>query len=104
MNLGSTVVLSALLLALAPCSRGEEKPKAAPAKEEKKEQPATKEGKEKAKPYPLDTCIVSGEKLKEEGKDPVSFVYKGQEIKLCCNDCREDFDKDPAKYLKKLPK
>lgn len=23
-------------------------------------------------------------------------------VKLCCKDCRKDFDKDPAKYLKKL--
>jgi hypothetical protein len=56
---------------------------------------------EKAKPYKPDTCIVSGDKLGEMGK-PVVFEYKGQEIKLCCKDCRKDFDKDPAKYLKKL--
>jgi YHS domain-containing protein len=55
----------------------------------------------KAKPYPLDTCIVSGEKLGEMG-DPVVFTYEGQEIKLCCKDCRKKFDKEPAKYLKKL--
>lgn len=53
------------------------------------------------KAYTLDTCIVSGDKLGEMGK-PVVFEYKGQEIKLCCKDCRKDFDKDPAKYLKKL--
>ena len=34
---------------------------------------------------------------------PVVFVYKGQEIKLCCEDCREDFDKKPSS-LKKLSK
>jgi YHS domain-containing protein len=33
---------------------------------------------------------------------PVVFVREGQEIKLCCKDCRDDFDKDPATYLKKL--
>lgn len=59
--------------------------------------------KNEVKPYPLDTCIVSDEKLGEMGK-PVVFVYKGQEIKLCCKHCRKDFDKDPAKYLKKLKK
>jgi hypothetical protein len=53
------------------------------------------------KPYQLETCVVSGEKLGEMGK-PVTFVYNGQEIKLCCKNCRKDFDKDPAKYLKKL--
>jgi hypothetical protein len=55
----------------------------------------------KAKPYPLDTCIVSGEKLGEMGK-PFVFVYKDQEIKLCCKSCKKDFDKDPEKFLKKL--
>jgi len=56
-----------------------------------------------AKPYPLDKCIVSDEKLGVEGK-PVVFVHEGQEIKLCCQDCRKDFDANPAKYLAKLPK
>lgn len=56
---------------------------------------------EKAKPYPLKTCIVSGEKLGEMGK-AFSFVHEGQEIKLCCKDCQKDFKKDPAKFMKKL--
>ena len=54
-----------------------------------------------AKAYPLETCIVTGEKLGEMGK-PFTFVYKDQEIKLCCKGCKKDFDKDPAKFLKKL--
>ena len=56
-----------------------------------------------AKPYTLDTCIVSDEKL---DADPTmksySFVHEGQEIKLCCKSCKKKFDKEPAKYLKKL--
>ena len=32
----------------------------------------------------------------------MAFVYERQEIKLCCKKCRKTFDKDPAKYLKKL--
>jgi YHS domain-containing protein len=55
-----------------------------------------------AKPYPLDKCIVSDEKLGVEGK-PVVFVHEGQEIKLCCQDCRKDFDANPSKFLSKLP-
>jgi YHS domain-containing protein len=58
---------------------------------------------EKAKPYPLDKCIVSDEKLGEMG-DPYVFVHNGQEIKLCCKSCLKDFKKDPAKYLKKIDK
>lgn len=57
--------------------------------------------KEQVKPYKPDTCIVSGEKLGEMGA-PFVFVHDGQEIKLCCKSCRKKFDKDPAKYLKKL--
>ena len=54
-----------------------------------------------AKPYPLNTCIVSGDKLGEMGA-PVVRVVNGQEVKFCCKDCVKDFDKDPAKYLTKL--
>ena len=57
--------------------------------------------KAKVKPYTLETCIVTDDKLGEMGK-PVVFTYKDQEIKLCCKACRKDFDKDPSKYLKKL--
>ncbi len=52
-------------------------------------------------PYPLKTCPVSDEKLGEMGS-PYVFVYQGQEIKFCCPDCKKDFLKDPAKYLKKV--
>jgi hypothetical protein len=52
------------------------------------------------KPYQLQTCLVSGEKLGEMG-DPVVAVYEGQEIKFCCASCKKKVDADPAKYLKK---
>lgn len=55
----------------------------------------------KPKPYPLDKCLVSGEKLGARGK-PYVFTHEGQEIKLCCQDCLKDFKKEPAKYLKKI--
>jgi hypothetical protein len=51
------------------------------------------------KKYPLKTCIVTGDAL---DKDAYVFVHEGQQIKLCCKPCKEDFDKDPAKYLIKL--
>ena len=57
--------------------------------------------KPKAKPYPLDTCLISGNKLGAHG-DPYVFVRDGQEVKLCCEPCLEDFDKDPAKYLAEI--
>ena len=56
---------------------------------------------EKLKPYPLQTCVVSGEKLGEMGK-PYVYEYKGREIKFCCKSCLKDFNKDTAKYIKKI--
>ena|SRR5437667_12581728 len=56
---------------------------------------------EKAKPYPLDKCVVSDEKLGEMGK-PYVFKHEGREVQLCCKSCLKDFKKDPAKYLKKI--
>ena len=56
----------------------------------------------KAKPYTLKTCIVSGEKLDGDMGKPYVFVHQGQEFKLCCKSCLKDFNKEPAKYVKKL--
>jgi YHS domain-containing protein len=53
------------------------------------------------KPDKLTTCPVSGEKLGAMGK-PYVFVYKDQEVKLCCSGCKKDFDKTPEKYMKKI--
>ena len=55
----------------------------------------------KARPDLLKTCPVSGGQLGEMGA-PYVFVYKGQQVKLCCPNCKTDFDQDPAKYLKKI--
>ena len=56
----------------------------------------------KVKPYPLTTCVVSGEKLSADMGDPYVFIHDGQEVKLCCQSCLKDFKKDPAKYLKQI--
>ena len=52
-------------------------------------------------PYPLTTCVISGDKIGEMGK-PFVFVYEGQEVKLCCKDCKKKFDADPAAAMKKI--
>jgi YHS domain-containing protein len=52
-----------------------------------------------AVPDLLTTCPVSGEKLGSMGA-PCVFVYQGQEVKLCCPSCKDDFDKNPDKYMK----
>jgi YHS domain-containing protein len=51
------------------------------------------------KSYPLTKCPVSDDKLGEHGK-AVKVTYKGTDVYLCCRDCKKDFDKNPAKYVK----
>lgn len=48
--------------------------------------------------YPLDTCVVSGEKLGEMG-EPYVHVHEGTTVKFCCKACLKDFNEDPAKYI-----
>ena len=46
------------------------------------------------KPYPLDTCIVTDEKLDADpDMKSYAFVHEGQEVKLCCKSCKKKFDK-----------
>lgn len=58
--------------------------------------------------YPLTTCVVSGDKLEPSSMGgPVDYTYKqaGQPdrlVRFCCKDCVKDFEKEPAKYLKKI--
>lgn len=59
------------------------------------------DAKSPAKPYTLEVCVVSGEKLGSMGA-PVVYVHEGQEVKLCCKSCLPDFKKEPAKFLAKL--
>jgi len=61
-----------------------------------------KPAEKKAKPYPLAKCVVSDEKFEGSDMKPHEFVYQGQTIKLCCKSCLKDFNKEPAKYLKKI--
>lgn len=64
---------------------------------------AAEQKDEKAKkPYPLDTCVVSGEKFGSGGMKTYAFIHEGQEVRLCCKSCLKDFKKDPAKYMKKI--
>jgi YHS domain-containing protein len=53
------------------------------------------------KAYPLKTCIVTENDLDSMGEQ-AAFVYRGQTIKVCCKPCIAKFEKNPAKYLKRL--
>lgn len=53
------------------------------------------------KPYPKETCVVTGNKLGSMG-DPITLVHNGQEVKFCCQPCVRKFKKNPDKYLQAL--
>jgi len=56
-----------------------------------------------AKPYPLDKCLVSGEKIgADKDMKPYSFVEAGQTVTLCCKSCLKDFNKDKANYMAQI--
>lgn len=59
----------------------------------------------KAVPYPLQTCIVSGEHLTAGEMVVYTHHEEGQPdrvMKFCCRKCLAKFKADPAKYLKEL--
>ncbi len=53
------------------------------------------------KPYPMEVCVVSGEKLGEMG-EPFVIEHQGQQVKFCCKGCKKDFDADPKKFMAKI--
>lgn len=62
---------------------------------------AAESKKKYPKPYPMEVCVVSGEKLGGMG-EPFVFEYEGQQVKLCCKSCKKDFDADPKKFVAKI--
>jgi YHS domain-containing protein len=61
----------------------------------------TAKAMKEAEAYPLDHCIVTGEKLGSMG-DPVIKVYDGREVRFCCGGCVKTFERDKVKWTKKL--
>jgi YHS domain-containing protein len=47
-------------------------------------------------------CPVSGEKIDEKTK--VTYEYKGKVYNFCCQDCVEEFKKNPEEYIEKMKK
>jgi len=54
--------------------------------------------------YPLDTCIVSGEKLGGEMGEAIDVIYKNRLVRLCCKACNKTLAKDPAAQIGKVDK
>ncbi|MBI5434127.1 MAG: hypothetical protein HZA52_14940 [Planctomycetes bacterium] len=52
--------------------------------------------------YPLETCLVSGEKLGGEMGDPIDYIYGNRLVRFCCQGCIGKFGKDPKKFLAQL--
>lgn len=81
------------------CEKKAEKPAEKPA-----EQPAVTADKptpEQVAAYPLDVCVVTGEKLGDHG-EPFDLLHEGRLVRLCCDSCLEDFKAEPAKFLAKI--
>ena len=57
----------------------------------------------KQKPfYPLDTCVVSGDKLEGDMGGPFEYVFGTRLVRMCCKGCVKDFAKDPQKFMAKI--
>jgi YHS domain-containing protein len=99
MRFVSVVKFSLLLLfALASCSAP-----SAPAGTEPVARKEAKKAAPKPKPYPLETCLVTGDDL-DEMDERVSTVHDGQVFEFCCKPCLKKFHKNPGKYVKLLAK
>lgn len=57
---------------------------------------------QKPAPYPLAACVVTDEKFGGDMGEPYVFTHQSQEVKLCCKSCLKEFNKDTAKYMKKI--
>lgn len=69
--------------------------------DESAQNPTTPEPGATSNPYPLTTCVVSGEKLGSMGK-PHVIIHEGTEVRFCCKECVPKFEANPAPYLAKL--
>lgn len=51
--------------------------------------------------YPLTKCVSSGEEF-GKAEPPIDYVVKGRLVRLCCEACKKEVDKDPAATFKKI--
>lgn len=99
----ATLILTAMALGLASCTSqvptatADAIPAAATPKVAKKKVAA------KPKPYPLKTCLVTGDDL-DDMDERVSTVHEGQTFEFCCKPCLKKFNKNPGKYVRALAK
>lgn len=53
--------------------------------------------------YPIDFCIVSGQKLGSMGP-AVDYLHEGRLVRFCCSGCVRTFQNNPDRYLAELDK
>lgn len=51
----------------------------------------------------LISCPVKGDTIASQEKAAGKSVYKGKTYYFCCPSCKPKFDKDPDRYIPKLP-
>lgn len=57
---------------------------------------------QQGKNYVLKTCPVSGDKFGGDMGEAKDVVVAGRLIRLCCDDCRKEIEKSPAKFIAKV--
>jgi YHS domain-containing protein len=57
---------------------------------------------DKPKPYPFDFCAVQWDEKLDPEAEPYAAVYKGQEYRFCCKDCRSEFLENPDVFAEKI--
>jgi len=56
---------------------------------------------ELVKAYPIDKCVISGEKLGSMGA-PIDMMYGHRLVRFCCKGCLSSYRKDPAGTVAKI--
>ena len=93
----SAAVLAAGLAVLNGCQKKEE-PKA-PHEHPAAAQPSEQAMTETAGAAEQTTCPVMGGAINRE----IFTEYQGKKVYFCCPACKPEFEKDPEKYISKLP-
>lgn len=93
---GSIVLLAALLIigtvSVIGCKK-QSSPSPAPAASESQAQPAAAAAVEQT------ICPVMGGPVNKD----IFVEYQGKKVYFCCEQCKAEFNKEPEKYLPKLP-
>lgn len=88
-----TTLTLLLAFGLASCSTTPAPAGAEPVAEE-----APRKAPPKPKPYPLETCLVTGDDL-DDMDERVSTIHDGQVFEFCCKPCLKKFNNNPSKYV-----